>query len=358
LLLIQDPMFKFLFKKMSKDVAIDLGTSNTLVFIKDRGVVVNEASIVAINSRTGQILEVGREAVKMLGKTPPHIEISQPLVDGVISDFEVTEKMLKFFLHKVHKENSMIVSRPRVVIGIPLDVTEVEKKAVEDAVVSAGGKEVFLVENVMASAVGARLPIQDASGNMIVDLGGGITQIAVISLSGVVAWKSLSASGNSLDQEIVNYMRTEHNLLIGMKNAEKIKIDISNTKDIKDDTKFKIRGRDLINGLPREVEVSARQIINSMDRTLKLIVDGIKSTLEITPPELISDIYQKGIVLVGGGAMLKKIDEIIAKFIKIPVRKVDDPLTCSVRGMGIMVEDFNLLKEVAIPSTHEIDKVR
>jgi len=351
-------MFENLFKKTSRDVAIDLGTSNTLLFMKDRGVIVNEASIVAINKRTGQILEVGGEAVKMLGKTPPHIEISQPLIDGVISDFEVTEKMLKYFLDKIHREKYMLASRPRVIVGIPLDVTEVEKKAVEDAVISAGGKEVYMVENVMAAAVGARLPIQDASGNMIVDFGGGITQIAVISLSGVVAWKTLKVAGNELDQDAVNFLRSEHNLFVGIKNAEKLKIEVSNTKDLKEDTRFKIRGRDVVSGLPKEILVSGNQILHSLDRPIKIVIDAIKSTLEITPPELISDIYQRGVVLTGGGAKLKNLETIISKVIKIPVKIIDDPQTCSVRGMGILLEDPELLKEIAIPTTKDDERVR
>lgn len=351
-------MFKKLFKKMSRDIAIDLGTSNTRVYIKDKGVVINEASIVAINNKTGQILEVGREALKMLGKTPPHIQIVQPLVDGVISDFEVTEKMLKHFFDKVTKENFLYSPRPRVVIGIPLDVTEVEKKAVEDAVLSAGAKEVYLVENVIAAAVGARMPIQDASGSMIVSLGGGITEIAVISLSGVVAWKSLRIAGNELDQEIISNMRNEFNILVGEKVAEKIKVEYSNTKinDKKEETELKIRGRDLMSGLPREVPITTADISTFLSRSVATIVDGVKSTLEITPPELIADIYQRGLILVGGGALLRNLDTIISQHVKVPVKIIDDPLTCSVRGMGIILEDEKLLREVMIPTTQQDEK--
>lgn len=351
-------MFRAFFKQFSKDIAIDLGTENTLMLVHDKGVVVNDASAVAMNTKTGQILEVGKDALKMFGKTPPHIEISQPLVDGIISDFEVTEKMLKYFIDRVHKDNTMITPRPRVVIGIPLDVTEVEKKAVEDVVASAGARELHLVENVIASAVGARLPIEDASGSFVVDLGGGITQIAVISLSGVVAWKSLQVSGNTLDQDIVNFMKNECNLLVGLKNAEKIKISVSNMKEVDDDMKFKIRGRDVLTGLPREFGVTANQILHSMDKSIRMIVDGIKTTLEITPPELVSDIYQRGIILVGGGALLKNLKKVCSTSIKIPVRVVDEPLTCSVRGMGMLLEDSDLLKNVAVPSTQAEEKVR
>lgn len=351
-------MFKGLFKKFYKDLGIDLGTSNTLIFIKDKGVAINEASVVAINNKTGQIIEVGREALKMLGKTPPHIQITQPLVDGVVSDFEVTEKMLKYFIDRIQRENFIISPRLRVVIGIPLDITEVEKKAVEDAVLSAGVRDVYLVESVIAAAVGARLPIQDPSGNMIVDLGGGVTEIAVISLSGVVAWKSLGTAGNELDQEIINFMRNEYNILVGSRIAEEVKIKISNLKNLDDAQPLKVRGRDLITGLPREVPVTTTQIMNALERSIKIIIDGIKSTLEITPPELIADIYQRGIVLSGGGALLRNLSNTIAEIVKIPVRIVDDPLTCAVRGMGILLDDNELLKEVMVPLTQNEGNIR
>lgn len=349
-------MFKKFFKSLSRDIGIDLGTSNTRIYIKEKGVVINEASIVAINNKTGQIIEVGREALKMLGKTPPHIQIIQPLVDGVISDFEVTEKMLKYFFEKITKENFLYSPRPRVIIGIPLDVTEVEKKAVEDAVKSAGAKEVYLVENVISAAVGARMPIQDAYGNMIVNLGGGITEIAVISLSGVVAYKSLRIAGNELDQDIVLNMRNEFNLLVGDKVAEKVKMEYSTIKNLEDKNiaaELKIRGRDLVSGLPREIEITQAHISSFLARSISAIVEGVKSTLEITPPELIADIYQRGLILTGGGAHLRNIDDIISKTIKIPVKIIDDPLTCSVRGMGIILEDDKLLKEVMIPTAQE-----
>lgn len=351
-------MFQKLFSKISKDVGIDLGTSNTRIYVKDKGVIVNEASVVAVNNKTGRILEVGREALKMLGKTPPHIQIIQPLVDGVISDFEVTEKMLKFFFDNMSREKIFYSPRPRVVIGIPLDVTEVEKKAVEDAVFSAGAREVFLVENIIAAAVGARMPIQDASGNMIVSLGGGVTEIAVISLSGVVAWKSLRVAGNELDMDIIQCMRKEYNLLVGEKVSEKVKIEYSSMKKNEGGKSepIKIRGRDLLTGLPREIALTHEEITQFLSRSVATIVDSVKSTLEITPPELIADIYQRGLVLVGGGALLKHLDETISKAIKTPVKIIDDPLTCAVRGMGLILEDEKLLKEIMIPTTQEDEK--
>lgn len=349
-------MFKGLFKKFSRDVGIDLGTSNTFIYVKDRGIVVSESSIVAVNNRNDQILAVGEEAQKMLGKTPPHISISKPLVDGIISDFEVTEKMLKYFIDRLYSESFGLAPRPRVVIGVPLDVTEVEKKAVEDVVLSAGARDVFLVENVIATAIGARMPIQDPSGNMVVDLGGGITEIAVISLSGVVAWKSLRTAGNKLNQDIIQFARSEFNLLIGERVAEDMKIRAGKLLDSQSPVELRMRGRDLMTGLPKEVIITADQIKQALQRSIGAIIDGIKSTLEITPPELVADIYQKGLILAGGGALLTGLDQVIAKVTKIPVKVIEDPLTCAVRGMGLILEDDNLLREVAIPSSTQEEK--
>ena len=349
-------MFKNLFKKFSRDVGIDLGTSSTLIYVKDRGIVVSESSIVAVNNRTDQILAVGEEAQKMLGKTPPHITISKPLVDGIISDFEITEKMLKYFIDRISQESFGLSPRPRVVIGVPLDVTEVEKKAVEDVVLSAGAREVFLVENVVATAIGARMPIQDPSGNMVVDLGGGVTEIAVISLSGVVAWKSLRTAGNKLNQDIIQFARTEFNLLIGERIAEDIKIRAGRTMESGESIELRMRGRDLMSGLPKEVIVASDQVSQALQRSVAAIIEGIKSTLEITPPELVADIYQRGMILAGGGAQLFGLDRIISKATGIPVKVIEDPLTCAVRGMGLILEDENLLREVAIPSSTQEEK--
>ena len=343
-------MLNDFFKKFSKDVGIDLGTSNTLIYVKDKGIVVNEPSVVALNNRNDQILAVGVEAQKMVGKTPPHITITKPLVDGIIPDFDVTEKMLKFFIDRIYKESFGLSPRPRVVIGVPLDVTEVEKKAVEDVVLSAGAREVYLVENVIATAIGARMPIQDPSGNMVVDLGGGVTEIAVISLSGVVAWKSLRVAGTKLDQDIIQFARNEFNLLVGEMVAEEAKIQASRVFETNENINLKIRGRDLMTGLPKEVSVTREQIMQALGRSVNSIIDGIKSTLEITPPELVADIYQRGMILAGGGALLADLDKVIAKVTKIPVKMIEDPLTCAVRGMGLVLEDENLLKEVAVPS--------
>ena len=345
-------------KKTPRDIGIDLGTSNTLLFIQDRGVVINEASVVAINSRTGQILAVGRGAVKMQGKTPPHLQVVQPLVDGVISDFEVAEKMLKYFFDRVNREQRLLGRRPRVVIGIPLDVTEVEKKAVEDAVVSAGAREVFLVPTVLAAAVGARLPIQDASGNMLIDSGGGVTQVAVVSLSGVVASKSLRVAGTEVDLDLVNYARPEFNLLVGERVAEEAKLFFSRSKEGAPLPEVKLRGRDLLTGLPREVKLTGDHATTAFRKSLKSLVDGIKSTLEVTPPELVADIYQRGITLVGGGAQLLGFRQAIVEATKMNVVIIDDPMTCAVRGMGMLLEDAGLLAEVTVPSSQQEETVR
>ena len=339
--------------KFSKDLGIDLGTKNTLVYTAEKGIVINEPSVVAVNIRTDEILAVGNDAQKMLGKTPGHIQAIKPLVDGVISDFEVTEKMLKYFIDKVHSESFTLIPRPRVVIGIPLDVTEVERKAVEDAVKSAGARQVFLVEESMAAAVGARLPVIDPTATMIVDIGGGTTEIAVISLGGVVTSKSLRIAGNQMDNDIIQYIREEFNMLIGEQVAESIKIRIGSASAMKEPMDLEVRGRDLLNGLPKSVSVNDGQIREAMGKTLGQIMENIKITLETTPPELVSDIYEHGIVLAGGGALLRGLDKEIASAAKIPVRIADDPLTCMVRGAGILLADQKLLARVLSPGTEE-----
>ncbi|MBI4811854.1 rod shape-determining protein [Candidatus Falkowbacteria bacterium] len=347
-------MLNKLLGKFSKDLGIDLGTKNTLVYTPDKGIVINEPSVVAVNIRTDEILAVGEEAKKMIGKTPGHIQAIKPLVDGVISDFEVTEKMLKYFIDKAHSESFTLMPRPRVIIGIPLDITEVEKKAVEDAAKSAGAREVFLIEESMAAAVGARLPVTEATATMIVDIGGGTTEIAVISLGGAVTWKTLRLAGNELDNNIAQYIREEFNILIGEQVAENIKIKIGSATPLKEPMEMQIRGRDLINGLPKSVTISDSQAREAMSRTIDQIIENIKITLETTPPELVADIYEHGIVLSGGGALLRGIDKEIAQAIKIPVRLTDDPLTCVARGTGILLADPELLSKVLSPGTGEL----
>ena len=343
-------MFNKMLGKFSHDLGIDLGTRNTLVYLNDKGIVINEPSVVAINKRTNEILEVGEAAKKMVGKTPGHIDAIKPLVDGVISDFEVTEKMLKYFISKVQRENFSLLSRPRVVIGIPLDLTEVEKKAVEDAARSAGARKVYLIEEAMAAAIGARLPVVDATATMIVDIGGGTTEIAVISLGGVVTWKSLKAAGNEFDNNIIEYIREEFNILIGEQLAESIKIAIGSAVPLEEPQEIEVRGRDLLNGLPKAIMVNDKQIRDALSRTVSKIIDNIKTILETTPPELVSDIYERGLFLSGGGALLRGLDEAIATAAKIPVKIVDDPLSCVARGTGLLLGNKELLEKVVLPT--------
>jgi len=347
-------MFSKFFGKFSKDLGIDLGTANTLVCTLDKGIVINEPSVVAIDTRTDEVLAVGEEAKKMLGKTPAYIQAIKPLADGVVSDFEVAEKMLKYFIDKVHSENFTLVPMPRVVIGIPLDITEVEKKAVEDAAKSAGARQVFLIEEAMAAAIGVRLPVTEAEATMIIDIGGGTTDIAIIALSGCVNWKSLRIAGNTLTQDIIDYIREEFNVLIGEQLAEKIKINIGSVIPQKEMLEMVVRGRDLISGLPKEIRVTDGQVREAISRSIHRIIDNIKLILETTPPELVSDICESGIVLTGGGSLLRGLDKEIATATRIPVRVADDPLTCVVRGTGILLADNELLLKVAVPSTKEL----
>jgi len=335
-------------------LAVDLGTKNTLVYTSDKGIVINEPSVVAVNTRTDEILAVGEDAKKMVGKTPSHIKAIKPMSEGVISDFEVTEKMLKYFVDKVHSESFTIIPRPRMIVGIPIDITEVEKKAVEDAAKSSGARQVFLIEEAMAAAIGARLPVTEALANMVVDIGGGTSEIAVISLGGVVTYKSLNIAGNAFDADIIDYVREEFNILIGEQVAEAVKIKIGSAVPQKEKLEMEVRGRDLLNGLPRAVIVDDAQIREAIAKSINKIIDSIKTTLEITPPELVADIYENGIFLSGGGALLRGLDKQIAQATKIPVRLADDPLTCVVRGMGALLSDAELLKKVLAPGSEEL----
>lgn len=347
-------MFKQLFRRFSKDMGIDLGTANTLVYVKDQGIVINEPSVVAVNNRTEKIIAVGEDAKIMLGKTPTHITVTRPLIDGVISDFEITEKMLKHFIEKVHRESMTFMPRPRVVIAVPLDITEVERKAVEDAVLRAGASQVFLIEEPMAAAIGAGLPIQEATGSMVVDMGGGTTEIAIISLSGIVSWKSLKLAGDKLDETIIQYARDKFNILLGLRTAEKIKIQIGSVLPLDQTLVTIMRGRDLLTGLPKEIQITDANIREAIAKPIKLIVDNIKATIENAPPELVSDLYEKGMVLTGGGALLRGLDELISKETKMPVYITDEPLTAVVRGTGKVLDDLENLKEILLPSTRDL----
>ncbi|PJA93211.1 MAG: rod shape-determining protein, partial [Candidatus Komeilibacteria bacterium CG_4_9_14_3_um_filter_37_5] len=330
-------MFNKFFAKFSREMGLDLGTANTLVYICDKGILVNDPSIVAINNRTDQIIAVGEDARKMVGKAPTHITISRPLVAGIISDYEVSEKMIKYFIDRVHRENFSFAPRPKIIVSIPLDITEVERKAVEDATMGAGASQVFLIEQPMAAAIGARLPIQEPSGNMIVELGAGITEIAVISLGGVVTFTSLKFGGNKFDQDIIQYVRENFNLLLGEKTAEDLKITIGSVFAGTDSQEKKIRGRDLYTGLPREISISNGQVREAIIKNIKVLIENIRDTLEKTPPELVADIYQQGIVLSGGGALLMGLDKVIGNELKIPVHITNDPLTSVVRGIGVVL---------------------
>ncbi len=344
-----------LFGRFSKDLGIDLGTANTLVYVQGKGIVAQEPSVVAVNTRNGQVLAVGQEARAMIGKTPPHIQVTRPLQRGIIADFEVTEKMLRYFIEKVHRERSAFMPRPRVVIGVPLDVTEVERKAVGDAAMSAGAREVFLVEEPVAAAIGMGLPISEPVGNMVVDLGGGTTEIAVISLNGVVTAKSIPIAGDELNKSIVQYARDVFNMLVGERVAEEVKIAAGSAVPLQQPIEVPLRGRDLLSGLPREIMITDDQVREALSRSIKAIVEHLKSILEITPPELVADTYRRGIVVTGGGALLRGLDTMIAEQTGLPVRIAEDPLTSVARGCGMLLDDQKLLNDVTLPST---DRVR
>ncbi|EKD56188.1 MAG: hypothetical protein ACD_58C00274G0004 [uncultured bacterium] len=343
-------MFNKLLGLFSQDIGIDLGTANTLVYVRGKGIVINEPSVVAINQKTKQVLAIGEDARRMVGRTPGNIVAIRPLVDGVISDFEVTEQMLKYFIGKVHQSRFSLLPRPRVVIGIPYGVTEVERRAVEEAAINAGAREVYLIEEPVSAAIGARLPIQEAMGSMIVDIGGGTTEVAVISLGGIVASRSLRIAGDELNEDIKTYAREHLNLLLGDRTAEDIKIKIGSALPMKDNPKTPMRGRDLVTGLPKEIIVYNEQIQKAIRKSVMQIVDAIKTTIEETPPELVADIMQKGIILAGGGALLKGLDKLITQQTETQVHIADDPLTCVVRGTGVVLEDLDNLRGVLLPT--------
>jgi rod shape-determining protein MreB len=334
--------------RFSQDIAIDLGTANSLVYVRGRGIVISEPSVVAINQKTGRVLAIGNEAKKMVGRTPGNIVATRPLVKGVISDFEVTEQMLKYFIEKIRKSKLMLISSPRVIIGIPCGVTEVEKKAVQDATKSAGARKVYLIEQPMASAIGARLPVQEAGGNFIVDIGGGTTEIAVISLGGLVISKSLRIAGDKLNQDIIYFAQEEFKLLVGERTAEDVKIGIGSAYPLKEKREMPIRGRNLVTGLPEEIAVTDQDIRRALEKSVKQIVDMVKTTIEETPPELLADIMSKGIHLGGGGSLLRGLDTLITKETKIPCKIIDDPLTAVARGAGMVLENLDELQEVLV----------
>jgi rod shape-determining protein MreB len=336
-----------LFSLFSSDLAIDLGTANTCVYVRGKGIVVNEPSIVAINKVNGRVEAVGKEAKEMLGRTPGNIVAIKPMKDGVIADFEVTEKMLAYFIRKAHNNRNVWV-RPRIVIGVPSEITQVEKRAVKDSAYRAKASEVHLVEEAMAAAIGAGMPITEPSGNMIVDIGGGTTDIAVISLAGIVYSKAVRVAGNEMDEAIIQYIKKTYNLLIGERTAEAIKMEIGSAFQLEERMTMEIKGRHLIEGVPKTITITDEEIREALAETVSVIVDAVRVALERTPPELSADIVDRGIVLTGGGALLKNLDKRLREETGLPLAMAEDPLSSVVLGAGKMLSDFNLLRKISI----------
>jgi rod shape-determining protein MreB len=342
-------IFDSLLGFFSNDLAIDLGTANTLIYVKGRGIVLSEPSVVAVrrDTRGGKkVLAVGKEAKEMLGRTPGNIEAIRPMKEGVIADFEVTEAMLRYFIRKVHNRKSLV--RPRIIICIPYGVTEVEKRAVRESAESAGGREVYLIEEPMAAAIGAGLPVTEPSGSMVVDIGGGTTEVAVISLAGIVFSKSVRVAGDKMDEAIVQHIKRNYNLLIGERTAEWIKISVGNAYADTEPTNVEIKGRDLVTGIPRTLQINSDEVREAIAEPVSEIVDAVKYTLERTPPELAGDIVDKGIMLAGGGALLRGLDKLIREETGVPVTVADDPLSCVVLGSGKALDDLDVLREIAL----------
>ncbi|MBU6278185.1 MAG: rod shape-determining protein [Actinomycetales bacterium] len=331
---------------VGRDMAVDLGTANTLVYVRGRGVILNEPSVVAINNSTGGILAVGSEAKRMIGRTPGNIVAIRPLKDGVIADFDTTERMLRYFIQKVHRRRHL--AKPRLVICVPSGITGVEQRAVKDAGYAAGARKVFIIEEPMAAAIGANLPIHEPYGNMICDIGGGTSEVAVISLGGIVTSLSVRVGGDELDNAIISYMKKEYSLLLGERTAEEIKIAIGSAFPTPDEPHAEIRGRDLVTGLPRTIVVSAEEIRRAIDEPVNAIIDAIKATLDRTPPELAGDIMDRGLVLTGGGALLRGFDERLRHETGMPIVIAERPLDCVVLGSGKCVEEFEALSQVLI----------
>jgi len=345
-------MLEKLYELISNDIGIDLGTSNTMVYLKGHGIVINEPSVVALNIKTNQILAVGAKAKEMLGRTPGHIRAIRPLVDGVISDFEITEEMLSYLINKADKMSKKL-AKPRVLVGVPSGTTNVEMRAVYDAARSAGAREVLLVEEPMAAAIGICLPIKDPVGSMIIDIGGGTTDIAVISLGGIVKSKNLKIAGDRLNNDIVTYMRDEFKILVGEGTAEAVKIAIGSVIP-GEYMETEVRGRDLLTGLPREVVVTDSDIREAFSSSIKEFITGVKDVLETTPPEILSDIMNRGITLSGGGSLLSGLDRLLQNVLKIPVYVTDDPLSSVARGTGVILDDVKSHIEVLVSNQNEL----
>jgi len=341
--------FDFILGKFSNDLAIDLGTANTLVYVKGKGIVLNEPSVVAVHRDargSRKVLAVGMEAKNMLGRTPGNIEAIRPLKEGVIADFDTTEAMLRYFILKVHNRRTLV--RPRIIVSIPSGITQVERRAVRETVESAGAREIYLVEEPMAAAIGAGLPVTEPTSSMIVDIGGGTTEVAVISLSGIVYCKSLRVAGDKIDEEIVQYMKRKYSLLIGERTGEQIKMTVGCAFPDPEVQTMEVRGRDLISGIPKTIEVTSEEIREAISEPVSLIVDAIKDALENSPPELAGDIVDRGIMLSGGGALLRNLDKLIREETGLPVMVADDPLSAVARGAGMALDQIEVLKEVAV----------
>lgn len=327
----------------SNDIGIDLGTANTLVYVKDRGIVLREPSVVAIQSGTKRILAVGEEAKRMLGRTPGNIIAIRPMKAGVIADFEITEAMLRYFIKKIHNRRKMV--RPRIIIAVPSDITEVEKRAVKDSATHAGAREVFLIEEPMAAAIGVGLPVQEPAGNMIVDIGGGTTEVALISLAGIVFSRTVRVGGDQMDECIVQYMKRVYNLMIGERTAEEVKISMGSAYPVEEETSAEIKGRDLVAGLPKTLTITSEEVREALQEPISSIVDAIRVTLEHCPPELAADLVDRGMILAGGGALLTGIDKLISEQTGLPVHLADDPLSAVAEGTGVVLNELDFLRK-------------
>jgi rod shape-determining protein MreB len=332
-------------------MAIDLGTANTLVYVKGEGIVLNEPSIVAIHQADNTVLAVGKEAKAMLGRTPGNIVAIRPLKDGVIADFDVTEKMLGYFIRRVRKRRALV--RPRIVIGVPSGITQVEKRAVRDSAMQAGAREVYLIEEPMAAAIGAGMPITEPGGNMVVDIGGGTTEVAVISLSGIVYSRSVRIAGDEMDEAIVQHVKKNYNMLIGEQTAEMIKMRIGSAWKLEKETEMEVKGRDLVAGIPKTLKLSSVEIREALSEPVSQIVEALKQALEQTPPELAADIVDRGIVMTGGGSLLKGLDTLLKEQTNLPINVVDDPLLCVVLGAGKVLDNVHLYDRILTKSTHD-----
>lgn len=335
-------IFDWFFGLFSYDMGIDLGTANTLVHVRGQGIVLSEPSVVAIQSSTGKVLAVGQEAKRMLGRTPGDIRAIRPMKDGVIADFETVEKMIRYFIAKVHNRHTLV--KPRIVIGVPSSITEVEKRAVRESAEQAGAREIYLIEEALAAAIGAKIPIHEPAGNMIVDIGGGTTEIAVISLGGMVSADSIRVGGDEFDEAIEKYLRNQYNLVIGERMAEEVKLTLGNIFPEKKIDVMEIKGRDAISGLPRTLEIDGNEIRKAVKEPVDQILDALKGTLERTPPELAADIVERGIVLTGGGSLLKGLDKFLSKETGVPVFRSENPLTCVVLGCGKFLEEIKFYR--------------